>query len=129
MSESVTEKHITTDEQRFSVNICTPADVLLQTPVPTEFNEGLFILGAREPVPRYRHKMVLCSHFEFPICDLQRSLSYFAVADAFLKPELDSEKKAVDFPELTKIVCTHGPGAHFCARILAWVLEKRVCSH
>ena len=57
---------------------------------------------------------------------------------------LSSENKAVDCPELTNIVCTQGAGAHFCAqeqgrdlvlrqrhraRSLAWVLEKRVCSH
>ena len=28
---------------------------------------GLFTLGAWEPQPGYRHKMVLCSHFEYPI--------------------------------------------------------------
>ena len=63
---------------------------------------------------------------------------------AILKHSLSSENKAVDCPEPTKIVCTQGPGAHFCARvqgqdlvfghphrarILAWVLEKRVRSH
>ena len=28
--------------------------------------EGLFTLGARAPVPGYRHKMVLCSHLRVP---------------------------------------------------------------
>jgi len=68
----------------------------------------------------------------------------FSLSDAILKHEPSSENKAVDCPELTKIVCSQGPGAHFCARvqgrdlvlgcrhrvrILVWVLEKRVCSH
>ena len=74
-------------------------------------------------------------------------LLYFALSDAILKHELSSENKAVDFPKLTKIVCTQGPSAHLCARvqgqdlvdlvlghryrgrILAWVLDTRVCSH
>ena len=73
-------------------------------------------------------------------------LLHFALSDAILKHELSSENKAVDYPELTKIAWTQGPGAHFGAlvqgrdlvlehrhhrhaRILACVLEKRVCSH
>ena len=58
--------------------------------------------------------------------------------------ELSSNNKAVDCPELTKIVCRQGPSSHFCAqeqgrdlvlghrhraRILAWVLEKKWCIH
>ena len=39
----------------------------------------------------------------------------FALSDTILKHVLSSENKAVDCLELTKIVCTLGPGAHFCA--------------
>ena len=69
---------------------------------------------------------------------------HFALSDATLKYELSSKNKAVDCTKLTKIVCTQGPSAHFCARvqgldlilrhrhharILVWVPKKRVCSH
>ena len=47
------------------------------------------------------------------ICD---SVHSYALSDSILKHELSSENKAVDCPELTKIVCRGGPGAHFCAR-------------
>ena len=42
-------------------------------------------------------------------------LTPFTLSDATLKYELSSENKAVDCGELTKIVCTQGPNAHFCA--------------
>ena len=78
------------------------------------FSVGLFTLGAWEPLPGYRHKTVLCSHFEYPIlCDCVHS---YALSDSILKHELSSENKAVECPELTKIVCKEGPGAHFYAR-------------
>ena len=87
------------------------------------FSVGLFTLGAWEPLPGYRHKTVLCSHFEYPIlCDCVHS---YALSDSILKHELSSENKAVDCPELTKIVCTEGSGTHFCAQILSWVPEKK----
>ena len=72
------------------------------------------------------------------------NLPHFTLSDAIFKHELSSENKAVDCPELTKIVYTQGPGVHFFARIqgpdlvlghrhgariLAWALEKSVCSH
>ena len=47
------------------------------------------------------------------ICDCVHS---YALSDSILKHELSSENKAVDCPELTKIVCKEGPGAHFYAR-------------
>ena len=71
-------------------------------------------------------------------------LLHFAPSDAILQYELSTENKAVDCQELTKIMCTQGAGAHCCvqvqgrdlvlghrhrARILAWVLKKKVCSH
>ena len=34
-----------------------------------------------------------------------------------LKHGLSTENKAVDCPDLIKIVCTQGLGAHFCARV------------
>ena len=36
---------------------------------------GLSTLGDRKPVPGYWHKMVSCSHFEYPICDCVHSYS------------------------------------------------------
>ena len=56
------------------------------------------------------------------ICDCVHS---YALSDSILKHELSSENKAVDCPELTKIVCTEGSGTHFCAQILSWVPEKK----
>ena len=47
------------------------------------------------------------------ICDCVHS---YALSDSILKHELSSENKAVECPELTKIVCKEGPGAHFYAR-------------
>ena len=35
----------------------------------------LVTLGARELVPGFLHKMVLCLHFEYPICDCVHSYS------------------------------------------------------
>ena len=37
--------------------------------------KSLSTLGTREPVPGYRHKMVLCSQFEYPIWDCVHSYS------------------------------------------------------
>ena len=94
---------------------------------------GLSRLCAQEPVPGYQHKMVLCSHFEYPICDCIYSYSISPCQTSILKHELGSENKAVDCLELTKIVCRQGPSAYFCAEeqgwILVWVLEKMVRSH
>ena len=98
-------------------------------------------LGAQELVPEFLRKMALCSHFEYPICDCVHSYSmHFAPSDAILKHEPSSENKAVDCPELTKIVFSQGPGAHALvqgrdlvlghrhrARILAYL--KKGCVH
>ena len=48
---------------------------------------------------------------------LRTSLLHFALSDAILKHELSTENKAVDCPDLTKIGCTSGLGAHFCAQV------------
>ena len=45
--------------------------------------------------------------------------------DAIMEDELSTENKAVDCPDLTKIVCTQGPGAHFCARVQG----RDLCTH
>ena len=45
--------------------------------------------------------------------------------DAIMKDELSTENKAVDCPDLTKIACTQGPGAHFCARVQG----RDLCTH
>ena len=37
--------------------------------------KSLSTLGTREPVPGYRHKMALCSQFEYPIWDCVHSYS------------------------------------------------------
>ena len=43
---------------------------------------------------------------------------YFALSDAILKLEVNSENNSVvDCSELTKIVSTQGTSAHFCARV------------
>ena len=66
------------------------------------------------------HKMVLCSHFEYPICDCVHSFLYFALSDAIFKHhEVNSEYKAMAARELTKTMCTQGPSAHYCSRILS----------
>ena len=94
-------------------------------------------------MPGYRHKVVLCSHLKYLICDCIQLL-LFALSDSILKHELSSDNKAVYCLELTKIVSRQGPSAYFCAReqgrdlvlghqhcaqILAWVLERKWCVH
>ena len=37
--------------------------------------------------------------------------------DAIMEDELSIVNTAVDCPDLTKIACTPGLGAHFCARV------------
>ena len=68
---------------------------------------GLFTLGAWEPVPGYG---VVFTLWVPDMCDCVHS---YTLSDSILEHELSSEKKAVDCPELTKIVCKEGPGAHF----------------
>ena len=82
---------------------------------------------------------------DMQLCTL---LLHFPLSDAiFLKTWALQrlQSRGLTAIELTKTVCTQGPGAHFCARaqgldlvlghrhrarILAWVcLKKRVCSH
>ena len=47
-------------------------------------------------MPGYWHKMVLCSHIEYPICDCVHSYSISPRQTSILKHELGSENKAVD---------------------------------
>ena len=93
----------------------------------------------------YRHKRVLCSHFGYLIYDCVHSYSILPCQmPLWNNYELSSKNKAVDCTKLTKIVCTQGPSAHFCALvqgldlilrhrhrawILMWVPEKKLCSH
>ena len=72
---------------------------------------GLSRLCAQEPVPGYQHKMVLCSHFEYPIYDGIHGYSISPCQTSIF----GSENKAVDCLELTKIVCRQGPSVYFCA--------------
>ena len=66
----------------------------------------------------YRHKMVLCSHFGYLIYDCVHSYSILPCQmPLWNNYELSSKNKAVDCTELTKIVCTQVPSAHFCARV------------
>ena len=51
-------------------------------------------------MPGYWHKMVLCSHIEYPICDCVHSYSISPRQTSILKHELGSENKAVDCLEL-----------------------------
>ena len=68
---------------------------------------ALSTLGAREPVPGYRYQMVLCSHFEYQICDCVHSYSILPCQTPFnLKRELSSENKAVVWPATYKN-CVH----------------------
>ena len=41
--------------------------------------KGLSTLGTRKPVPGYRHKMVLCSRFEYPICDCVHNYRIYSI--------------------------------------------------
>ena len=54
----------------------------------TKILKGLSTLGAREPVLRYRHKMVLCSHHEYPICHYVHSYSISRCQTPFLNMSL-----------------------------------------
>ena len=51
-------------------------------------------LAARERVPGYRHKMVLFSHLEYPICDCVHSCS---ISPRHKKQEPSNEYKTVDW--------------------------------
>ena len=80
---------------------------------------GLSPLGSLQPVPGQRHKMVLCSQFEYPICNCVHNYSTFAMSDVILKRELNSDNKAMDCPG------TNQNGVHtgtrvpdFCTRVL-----------
>ena len=41
--------------------------------------KGLSTLGTREPVPGYWHKMLLCSHFEFLVCDCVHNSRIYSI--------------------------------------------------
>ena len=66
---------------------------------------GASALDAREPVSGYRHKMVLCSHLEYSICDCVLLL-HFALSDAILKHELSSGEQSSGLPGTYKN-CVH----------------------
>ena len=57
------------------------------------------------------------------ICDCVHS---YALSDSILKHELSSENKAVDCPELTKIVCTEGSGTPFVPESIVGTWKKGV---
>ena len=87
-----------------------------------KYMTGLSTLGAPELVSGYWHKMVLCSHLEYP-ADM-----YLC---AYLKLEFTSEYKAlvrID-PELTKNGVRQGPSAvPFLLPVdKVSTLKKRVC--
>ena len=56
---------------------------------------------ALQPVPEYWHKMVLCSHLEYPICN-GAILLHFALLDAILKLKLSMGVKTADDPGAIK---------------------------
>lgn len=70
--------------------------ILAGSPFATRLEQeptGLSTLGAREPVPGYRHKMALCSLLGYQICKCVHSYSgdFAALLDAILKHELNSK--------------------------------------
>ena len=106
---------------------------------------------AEESLPLSKLAMVLPRRAsEYPICNYVHS--YF-ISPSFRRHFFEKktwalqrlQSRGLTAIELTKTVCTQGPGAHFCARaqgldlvlghrhlvrILAWVcLKKWVCSH
>ena len=41
--------------------------------------KGLSTLGTREPVPGCRHKMLLCSHFKYLVCDCVHNYRIYSI--------------------------------------------------
>ena len=72
-------------------------------------------LGAREAVSEYRHKMVLCSHLEYPPCDRVHSYSISPCQRPFWNMTLAASTQQWTAPDLTKTVCTVRPRAHTSA--------------
>ena len=73
----------------------------------------LSTLSARDPVPGYRHKIMLCSHLENPICIYVHSYLISPCQTPLGNISLAaSTKQRQTAHELTKTVCTQGPGAH-----------------
>ena len=99
----------------FKVNEITPKRVKL-------FVRRLTAVGfARSKCPSFghRHKMVLCSQFEYPICNCVHNYSTFASSDVILKHELNSDNKAMDCPGTNQNgVHTGTPVPDFCTRVL-----------
>ena len=54
--------------------------------------KGLSTLGSKEPVSEYQHKMVLCSHLEYPIW-------YLSLLKAFRYTSLAASTKQWTAPE------------------------------
>lgn len=66
---------------------------------------------------RVRDKMVLCSYFEYPICNSGNNYSISPCQTSFWNTRLVGITKQWTAPKLTKMVGTKGPGAHFCTQI------------
>ena len=41
--------------------------------------KGLSTLGTQEPVPGCRHKMLLCSHFKYLVCDCVHNYRIYSI--------------------------------------------------
>ena len=109
-------------------------------------SQGLSTLGDRKPVPGYWHKMVSCSHFEYPICDCVHSYSISPCQMPLRNISLWQREQSSGLQGTYKNCVHRGtqcpllcPSTRWRpqlvvehrhrARILAWVLEKRVCSY
>ena len=61
----------------------------------------------RRCCPGYRHKMVLCSHLEYPICDCVHIKSISPSQTPYWNMSLVASTKQWTAPELTKKRCAH----------------------
>ena len=67
--------------------------------------------------------------FEYPICNCVHSYSISLWQTPFSNMSLAASSKIWIASEITKTMCTQGPGAHFCARVQRGVFTLVPCEY
>ena len=67
--------------------------------------------------------------FEYPICNCVHSYSISLWQTPFSNMSLAASTKSWIASEITKTMCTQGPGAHFCARVQRDVFALVPCEY
>ena len=67
--------------------------------------------------------------FEYPICNCVHSYSISLWQTPFSNMSLAASTKSWIASEITKTMCTQGPGAHFCARVQRGVFTLVPCEY